>query len=292
MKNDLVTIVLPTYNCAHFLPRAIESVLCQTYAHWELLIIDNYSTDTTVEVVQRYNDTRISFLQLQNEGVIAKSRNLGINTGQGRWVAFLDADDWWTADKLAASVQVLQAGCDLVYHALLRSGPGKRLLHGPTVRSRQLHSPIFCDLLKHGNAIPNSSVVVCRKLLLKIGGLSENPQLVAAEDFDAWLRISRETEKFHCLKQAYGFYWIGEGNVHSHIKAQHYLQVLKQVYFTAYPEPPWFVYAMAKARFQENDMQQGMMMLFKLGLTQRDIQYALKFALLGMKTFFHYWVKV
>ena len=89
----LVSIVIPTYNHANYLSKALQSVLDQTYKNWEAIVIDNHSTDDTNEVINRYVDPRIKYLKIHNCGVIAKSRNVGIQTAKGEWIAFLDSDD-------------------------------------------------------------------------------------------------------------------------------------------------------------------------------------------------------
>ena len=107
MRRDTVSIVTPTFNCAPLLRRAIDSVLQQTHQDWELLVVDNHSTDGTEELVRGYRDTRIRYFKIQNNGVIAASRNLAISQAKGEWLAFLDADDWWMPQKLEVSVRSL-----------------------------------------------------------------------------------------------------------------------------------------------------------------------------------------
>lgn len=215
MELRLVSVIIPTYNCGHLIARALHSVVDQTYADWEVLVIDNNSADNTRDVVLGFGDDRIRYLTTSNEGIIARSRNLGVREARGRWIAFLDADDWWTPDKLEKSVQALDRGFDFVYHDLFRAGPGKGPFPWKKVKTRKLASPVFDDLLLRGNAIANSSVVVDKTLFIEAGGLSEAPELVAVEDFDAWLRVSRISEKFMRLPGTYGYYWIGNGNTSS-----------------------------------------------------------------------------
>ncbi len=96
----LVSVVIPTYNHARYLVRALESVLNQTFTNWEAIVIDNHSTDNTDEVMESFSDPRISYLKIHNNGIIAASRNAGIRVAKGEWIAFLDSDDWWTQDKI------------------------------------------------------------------------------------------------------------------------------------------------------------------------------------------------
>jgi glycosyltransferase involved in cell wall biosynthesis len=91
--SPLVSVVIPTYNHARYLGRALQSVLDQTYKNWEAIVIDNHSTDNTAELIASFADQRITYLKIHNNGVIAASRNAGIRAAKGEWLAFLDSDD-------------------------------------------------------------------------------------------------------------------------------------------------------------------------------------------------------
>ena len=90
-SSPLVSIIIPTYNNAEFLGKALKSVIDQTYGSWEAIVIDNNSTDQTDEVINKFQDIRIKYYKISNYGIIAKSRNLGINLAKGEWIAFLDS---------------------------------------------------------------------------------------------------------------------------------------------------------------------------------------------------------
>ena len=101
--NNLVSIITPNYNCACFIGQTIESVLSQTYRNWEMLIIDDCSTDNSIEIIEKYvkQDARIKMFKTEcNSGSPVKPRNIGIQNAQGRFIAFLDSDDLWLQDKL------------------------------------------------------------------------------------------------------------------------------------------------------------------------------------------------
>jgi glycosyltransferase involved in cell wall biosynthesis len=213
--NNLVSIIMPTYNCGHFISRAINSVISQSFLDWELIIIDNNSNDNTIEIIKNFRDERIKYCQINNRGIIALSRNKGIEIAKGRWIAFLDADDWWTSDKLLISINTLQKGYDFVYHDLYRFYENKTNLLQRKVITKQLDKPVFKSLLENGNIITNSSVVLKSSILRKIDCLSEDRSLIAAEDFDCWLRFAKETEKFKRINGCHGFYWIGKNNTSS-----------------------------------------------------------------------------
>jgi glycosyltransferase involved in cell wall biosynthesis len=260
MSGRLVSIVIPTYNAAHLLVRALQSVIDQTYQNWEALVIDNHSSDNTDEVVLGFRDSRIRLLKVRNEGVIAVSRNLGIRESIGHWVAVLDADDWWKSDKLELSVDALSKGADIVYHDLLRTGPQPlNLFARRVIRSRKLLPPVYDDLVNFGNALLNSSVVVCRELLLNVGGLSENPRLVAAEDFECWLRVARLTDRFYRIPGAHGCYWIGNANTSSSGRTLVCLSELRDHCLMSSESgverysPSWLSFALAKANYEVCD---------------------------------------
>ena len=103
----LVSIVIPTYNHAEFLRLAIQSIIEQTYDNWEIIIINNYSTDTTVELVEKFKEPRIRLINFNNNGVIATSRNIGIKKSRGEWIAFLDSDDIWYPSKLEKCMSII-----------------------------------------------------------------------------------------------------------------------------------------------------------------------------------------
>ncbi|MBF0231406.1 MAG: glycosyltransferase family 2 protein [Desulfamplus sp.] len=207
----LVTVVIPTYNNANLLATAIQSVLNQTYKNWEIIVIDNYSNDNTEEVVNSFDETRIRFLKFRNNGVIAASRNLGIDNAQGEWIAFLDSDDWWGPKKLEESVSYLKNGYDFVYHDCFCVNKKKQMLFLKKLGSRDLNPPVYEDLLLNGNPIFTSSVVTKKNILESVGKMSEKSEKITWEDYDTWLLIAQITEKFKRIPKTLGYYWVGEG---------------------------------------------------------------------------------
>jgi len=209
----LISVIIPTYNRAHDLERALKSVRAQTYDSWEALVVDNHSNDDTDDVVARLNDQRISLYKVHNDGVIAKSRNVGIANSRGEYIAFLDSDDWWTPKKLEKSVACLANGADVVYHDLFLVKKPNQRRFWRTANTRPLRRPVFEDLIARGNGLTNSSVVVRASMLRAIGGLSEDRALIATEDFDAWLRIAAISDKFERIPSTLGYYWAGGGTM-------------------------------------------------------------------------------
>jgi glycosyltransferase involved in cell wall biosynthesis len=208
------SIVMPTYNCK-FISRAISSVINQTYNNWELIIIDNFSTNSAEETVKKYNDSRIRYFKLHNEGLISKSRNYGIQLSKGEWIAFLDSDDYWNKKKLEIVNQnILITNQDLYHHGLYKVSEGSNFINKKiSDKSRPVAKPIFENLLINGNGIGNSSVVVRKNFLYKINLISEERNKFSWEDFDTWLRLSQITDKFFYIPKILGYCWVGQGRV-------------------------------------------------------------------------------
>ena len=106
MRNPLVTVIIPAYNCADFISNAIESVLNQTYKNYELIIVDDGSTDNTSEIISKYKNT-IKYIYQENGGV-SKARNTGIRNANGKYIGFLDADDVWDKYKLEIQLKAFE----------------------------------------------------------------------------------------------------------------------------------------------------------------------------------------
>ena len=182
----LISIIIPTYNHANYLSKALESVINQSFQNWEAIVIDNQSIDETRKIISGYRDSRIKYLRISNNGVVAKSRNAGIMMAKGKWIAFLDSDDWWVKNKLKICHNIIKKknDIDLIYHDLNIVNNKTSLFNLRKIKSRKLKKPIIIDLLINGNPISNSSVVVKKDLLKKIGLIDENKKLIAAEDYN------------------------------------------------------------------------------------------------------------
>jgi glycosyltransferase involved in cell wall biosynthesis len=208
----LVSVVIPTYNRADDLRRSLESVINQTYANWEIYIVDNNSTDLTDDIVRSFNDSRIKLLKIKNQGVIAASRNLGIRCAKADYIAFLDSDDWWAPEKLQKSMKLFSSGADVVYHNLYLVESKSQLFFSKKTSATNSSGSFMKSLLTNGLSIPNSSAMVRTSILKSVGLLSEDRNLVSVEDLDLWLRISKITNNFKYVSECLGYYWIGGGN--------------------------------------------------------------------------------
>jgi glycosyltransferase involved in cell wall biosynthesis len=198
-----ISIVIPTYNQAHFLREAIQSVLAQSFGNWEAIIVNNFSEDDTTEVVQSVKDDRIRLIHFRNQGIIGAARNHGVQHANADLIAFLDSDDSWHPDKLKRVMSLFedQAGIDLVCHdecLLNENGNRSILTYGPHTR--------YADMLFRGNCLSTSATVLRRRNFLEVGGFSENPRFVGVEDYDLWLRLAKAGCRFFYQHEVLGTY--------------------------------------------------------------------------------------
>ena len=107
MNEELVSIVMPNYNGAAFISETVGSVLAQTYKNWELLFVDDCSTDSALDIISKFDDPRIRVLKNEKNSGAAASRNHALREAQGKWIAFLDADDLWYPDKLDKQIKFM-----------------------------------------------------------------------------------------------------------------------------------------------------------------------------------------
>ncbi len=180
-----VSVIIPAYNYARFLPQAIDSALAQTYADREIIVVDDGSTDETPDVARRY-DGRIRYHRQANRG-LSGARNTGARLAQGQLLAFLDADDLWDAQKLARQTDILQhePAVGLVSH-LMRfiDVPGNVT---PGQKPGVAPGETLTELIERGTAAP-SSFLARRTCYEEVGGFDE--QLTAMEDLDFCLRLA------------------------------------------------------------------------------------------------------
>ncbi len=106
--NDMVSIITPSYNTGNYIGKTIESVLSQTYKNWEMIIVDDFSSDNTDEIVSSYKDSRIRYFKNKKNSGAAVSRNFALREAKGKWIAFLDSDDFWLPEKLEKQIAFME----------------------------------------------------------------------------------------------------------------------------------------------------------------------------------------
>ncbi|MDT3695089.1 MAG: glycosyltransferase family A protein [Ignavibacterium sp.] len=219
LKNQpLVSVIIPGYNCEEFIEQTIKSVLNQTYQNYEIIFVDDGSTDKTIKLVEKLaqGDTRIKIFILEHAGRPSVPRNYGVKKSSGDFIAFLDADDLWTKDKLDYQLNYLinNTQISLVYSMCFTFGKVNffsemfELLPLPFRAARNRE-----DLIKIGNTIPLSSVLIRKKAFEEAGGFDEDPD-DKLEDYGLWLEVSKD-HSIHFIPRVHVYYRIHENQFSS-----------------------------------------------------------------------------
>lgn len=203
----MVSVIMPAWNAAAFMTRSIESVLVQSRAQLELVIVDDCSTDDTAAVIERHAqaDARVRPIRLASNSGVAAARNAGIAAARGEYLAFLDSDDWWHPRKLELQIgQMQRSGVRVSYCAYQRVAEDGRVLSTVRPPARLSHA----DLLR-SNYIGNLTGVYERSLgtaeFLKVGH----------EDYVFWLQMLRRAGAAERIEhdEPLAFYLVREGSV-------------------------------------------------------------------------------
>ena len=192
-----ISVVIPSYNSAAFLPECLESILQQTQLPQEIIVVDDGSTDETSEVIRRYVP-RVTYLRKPNGGA-PSARNHGVLAASSKWIAFLDVDDISLPIRFDRQMKLVErTGCDLVFsdQTVINTGTGATASWFAKNGFQELLTPKpvlenpYEMLLRYGSFVSPSTVLVRRECLSETGGFDES--LPPAEDYDLFLRISRK----------------------------------------------------------------------------------------------------
>lgn len=202
MDNVVVSVIMPAYNAEKYIGESIESVIGQTYTNWELIIVDDGSTDTTADIIKQYqvNNNRIFYIYQKNARQ-GYAKNNGIKHSKGRYIAFIDADDLWLSNKLEICLnEILNGKHDLVFtdcllfEDSLPDDIGTLKNMGVTSGIWQGDDAILAFL--HYNRIPNLTVLVKKSCILKAGNFSDKQ---AAEEYEMWLKLLANGASFKAI---------------------------------------------------------------------------------------------
>ncbi len=228
-----ISVIIPTYNRVHLIKDAVESVFNQTYQDFELIIIDDGSTDNTREVLAEYGE-RLRYIYQENQGRSA-ARNHGINLAKGEYIAFLDSDDVWFPDKLARQVPILESAPDnvvLVHGYKYIVDRNLQPIPGWELKLRNLYTlaergeETYENYL-HSNCIFTSTILVRKAAIIEIGGYDTSTQGV--EDLDFYLQLLLLNYNFTFMSEPplIKYRWHGD-NTDEQSSNHSYLQVYEK----------------------------------------------------------------
>ena len=188
-ERPLVSIVIPTWNRRDLVRQAVGSVIAQTCGNWELIVVDDGSTDGTAAMISAMNDPRIRVIEIARGSMVGHLRNVGAQEGTATWIAFLDSDDLWLPGKLQLQLDALEAsGAGWCYGPCELLRPGGEATPIRAGQFLPLSGDILHDLLADRTGAYIGTLVVRRELFEKVGGFDES--LANREDLDFELRLA------------------------------------------------------------------------------------------------------
>lgn len=210
MKKPLVSVITPSYNAERFIGESIQSVLNQTYDNWEMIIVDDKSTDNTVEIVQKFidQDARIRIIRLQENSGSAIARNTAIDQALGKYIAFLDSDDVWLPEKLSKQVQFMEENnLTFSFTKYVRMYEDGTLTNGYSKVPKKI---TYEKLMKH-------CVIGCLTVMLNREAIG-NERMVnirTRQDYAFWLTLLRKGHTAYGLDEVLSKYRLVENSISS-----------------------------------------------------------------------------
>ncbi|WP_342135315.1 glycosyltransferase family 2 protein [Providencia rettgeri] len=213
VTQELVSIIMPCYNAEQYIKDSINSVLNQTYPHFELIIIDDLSTDNSINIINSFSDNRIKLIQLTQNGGAGVARNTGIEAAQGRFIAFLDSDNLWRPNKLEVQLSHMIEGnyplSYTQYQKFTQEGKGKLVIPPNTVTYNEL---LYCNIIGCLTAVYDT----------KILGKQFMPLIRKRQDMGLWLKILAQGHTAYCCPQVLADYRTDSGMTQNKIDAAKY----------------------------------------------------------------------
>lgn len=195
MKNHLISVIIPTYNRAHYICEAIDSALAQTYKNIEIIVVDDGSTDNTKDIIHQLYNSKVTYILQKNAGP-SSARNNGIKHSKGDLIAFLDSDDVWLPEKLEKQVKLIDQSHDigLVACGIYKIDSDKNIVGNPVINRNYNSKRSFLKELMIHNIITGggSNSLIRRECFERVGLFDEN--LWIGEDWNLWLRIAKQYE--------------------------------------------------------------------------------------------------
>ncbi len=211
-----ISVVIPAYNVSKTIAETLNSLLAQTYEDFEVIIVNDGSTDNTVEIVTNFCDSRIKLISQENTGVSA-ARNRGVSCANGEYLSFLDADDIWMPDKLKEQVEALEENPEA---AVAYSWTKLIDISGNTIDTMQPNysGRVYSQLLQENFLHSGSNVLIRRDAFVRVGGFNES--MSHSEDYDCFLRLAK-IYPFAVVKKPHVWYRIYSGSTTSQALLEH-----------------------------------------------------------------------
>lgn len=206
--NPLVSIITPTFNSEKFISETIESVQNQTYQNWEMIIVDDGSSDNTIEIVRNAakSDTRIQFYPQKQNGGPAKARNIGIDKAGGKYMTFLDADDIWFPQFIEKSIQTItETSVHFVFSSYKRSNEQLEFVYSDFIVPQKV---TYTDILK-----TNSISCLTAFIDVEVLGKKTMPEIFKRQDMGLWLKYLKEIPFAYGIKETQAIYRIRENSL-------------------------------------------------------------------------------
>lgn len=248
--SGLVSIITPTYNSEKFITETIQSVQNQTYSNWEMLIVDDCSSDKTVDIIQHFmeEDHRIHLIRLNKNSGASKARNEAIKLVKGDYMTFLDADDIWFPDFIANSIATINStGIPFVFSSYRRSNENLEFVYSDFIVPPKV---TYTDILKTNSISCLTAFIDVKKLGVKL-----MPDIRKRQDMGLWLKYLKEIPFAHGIQEPKAIYRIRENSLSRDKKAlikyqwQFYrevekLSILESIYYMMH----WMVRGFLKYR--------------------------------------------
>ena len=206
--NELVSIITPCFNSEKFISDTIKSVQNQTYSNWEMIIVDDFSQDRTVEMVQNFmdEDIRIHLIQLNKNSGAAKARNIGIEKISGKYMTFIDADDIWFPDFIENSIKTIKkSGINFVFSSYKRSNENLEFIYSDFIVPKKV---TYTDILK-----TNSISCLTAFIDVEILGVKKMPDILKRQDMGLWLKYLKEIPFAYGIQEPKAIYRIRENSL-------------------------------------------------------------------------------
>ncbi|MDE1489882.1 glycosyltransferase family 2 protein [Xenorhabdus bovienii] len=235
-NEDLVSVIMPCYNSGEYIEQSIQSVLSQNYINFELIIIDDYSSDNSVEKIKKFHDKRIKLIVSKKNGGAGISRNIGIEQAKGRFIAFLDSDDLWKPNKLKDQINFMKENNFSLtysrYQKFCTEGLGKVITPPSTTTYKKL---LYCNVIGCLTAIYDTKQL----------GKHYMPLIRKRQDMGLWLNILKTCKIAYCYPENLAYYRTDSGMTQNKINVAKYqwifyreelkLNLIKTLwYFTGY----------------------------------------------------------